>query len=162
MSPYVEWYDAEKTILIQDFVGEYGVADYQRIATETNELLNTVNHPVDIIMDFTQGKARKENFVASLGSIERKVHPNQRLLIAVKGSNLLKTLAHGMQRVVPKATANFIFVETFEHAKQSIDRFRAALAEGDTPIPGKQSRGKSKYPRVTIAAESDTPIPDKG
>jgi hypothetical protein len=114
--PTVEWLNPEQTILIQRFIGEYGVAEYQQVATETAKLLKTVDHPVDIILDFTEGHARKENFLASLGSIERKVQPNQRLLVVIKASSLLKNLATGMQSVAPKATDNMHFVETLEQA----------------------------------------------
>lgn len=53
-----EWYNAEKTILLEAFEGEWTVEDYRHLIDEAHQRLSTVQHTVHIIVDGTRNCAR--------------------------------------------------------------------------------------------------------
>lgn len=121
MALNVSWRNKQKTILHQQFDGTWSLDDYYILLDETYDLLTTVNHDVTIIMDFSTNTTLTADILLSTGSasslyVDSNYHENQRRVIMVNVSPLMKALVHMARHSAPRLTTDIIYVDSYKDA----------------------------------------------
>lgn len=58
MTAIAEWYDPEtQRVIVLRFEDSWNIEDYDRVIRESAEMLQSVSHPVGLIIDFSRAKA---------------------------------------------------------------------------------------------------------
>lgn len=122
MPTSVYWDSPEKTIVKHIYDGLVGGDDFHQVVEASAQLLNSVEHPVDIIVDMTSARLKSNSFLSLVSAVERKVPANQRQLVIVKVPGFIKAMIAVARHVAPKATANLHFVDQLEDAYALIAR----------------------------------------
>jgi hypothetical protein len=122
----VFWFDEERTIVCQRFLRGFTLADVYHGAETSAQMLATVDHPVDIIIE-AHGIPKMAGIFQLAQHVNRIVPPNQRLVVGVGTNNLLRSMVEISSKVAPKATENIHFVDTLDDALALIESYRAHL-----------------------------------
>lgn len=126
MNVNIHWRDEQRTILYQNFNGPWTVDDYYRTVDHTYDLMNQVDHPVDIIADFSANAAAFCHLLAAAGKAEAnqqaRVHRNQRRIVVVGGGTYMKSLLNMGRRVAPHLMRNLFQADTLEEAHATLQR----------------------------------------
>lgn len=84
MNVVVEWFDAEKQILLQSYRGDWGSADIHYAVETSFEMAETVDHDIFIITVFEK-KSRSPKYLLDMANYLRdKSIPNVRLAFLVR------------------------------------------------------------------------------
>ena len=125
MATTVEWANEEKTIVLQRIDGEWTMSDYFDIIHQSAELLKTVNHQVDIIIDLSTTHYVPQNVISGATQTESIVPPNQRIVIFVGAKMIHKLLLSLGKRLAPRAAHHQHFVTSMDEAYALLNRFQA-------------------------------------
>jgi hypothetical protein len=113
----VEWANAEHTLLLYRLVGEWTWDDFHGANQRSTDLILSVEHPVDVICDFTDSRSIPPRVLSNIGKALRgKRAPNVRQIVAVGISGLLRNLADVLRTLYPKITSDIIDAHTMDHA----------------------------------------------
>lgn len=130
--PYqVTWDDEEKTIVVQTYSGKVLVEEYYNAVDKSAQLLSSVNHTVDLIMDLTDMKSDLKGFLTAVSYANKKVPSNQRLVTVVGANRFAQTMAKIAGTIAPKATENVYFVDTLEEAHRVITKYCQAQDQSE-------------------------------
>ena len=123
----IEWANAERTVLLYCVVGQWTWDDFHAANELGEDLFASVDHPVDLICDFSTSQSIPPRVLSNIGRALRRKRPaNLRQIVAVGVTGLLHNLADVLRTLYPQATANVIDVHTLDHA------YRLLSATGKT------------------------------
>ena len=114
----VTWYTPQKTVVLQQYLGEVTKDDLYNMARESADLLKSVPHTVHLIID----ERGVENMLTTtdMQFLEKMVPPNQGAVIVIVPEHKLqyKKIVQGMgSKIAPHAFAEeTIFVSSLEEA----------------------------------------------
>lgn len=116
----IEWYNAEKTLMVQRYSGNWNSHDIYDTAEKAYEMIASVSHKVDIIIIYINSSQSISNMVASASLafrryIDEHTHENTGMIVVIGASRLLKT-ALKVKMLRPKSMDNAHFVDTFQEA----------------------------------------------
>lgn len=117
----VAWANDEKTILLNDYNGNWSASDFRQAIDDNARLMGSVLHDVDVIVDQRNNRALPSARLAILPYLETKTPDNQRRVIVVGASRLMKTMIELASRFAPRATRHLHYVQTLEAAYQLIE-----------------------------------------
>ena len=92
MGIIIEWDDDEKTILRQVYNGLWTWQEMDAMLSQAYQLIEVVGHRVDFIVDIRKSNFVPDNFVSGIGKAERKLHPNQGVVVLVGATALIDRL----------------------------------------------------------------------
>ena len=121
----VEWFNSEKTIILQTYEGKWDWDDFGDMAKTTQALLDSVEHDVDTIatMDsirFPSNFISHLNDVASAPALNAK---NARWFVVVGGGSLVNSISVLFRSLYSDAQRKVVFAKDLEDAqKQLADR----------------------------------------
>lgn|GEM_PF-3053184 len=124
MANSIGWYDQGKRIVLQTFEGKTTLEDFIDMATQSVALLNTVDYPVQLIVDrknafFPQFQPSKMKFMREL------VPSNQDLVVVVGVEYSVEMISNIIGiRVAPKAFSKSFYVSTMQAAHEILKRER--------------------------------------
>ncbi|MCL4255967.1 MAG: hypothetical protein KJ043_19575 [Anaerolineae bacterium] len=121
----VVWDDEEKTIVRQTYGQEISIAEYYDGVKKRLELISSVDHPVDLIIDLRGANTNLKGVLTASRYANKHVPPNQRFVVLVGANLFVKSLVNVLGKILPKISNTIYFVETPEVAKQLIDENRA-------------------------------------
>ncbi len=102
MMPYrVQWGNDERTIIHEIYEGVLTVEDYYQASEETNRLLDTVPHAVDVIADASRITLIKGNMLNAARQVSLKSRPNQRMVVVVKPDLMIEILISIITKLFP-------------------------------------------------------------
>jgi hypothetical protein len=110
------WYNPERTIIFQKNSGTYTLEDLHTSISGIYKMLETVDHPVDLIVDFTNVKMDLRNPLSARSHWEKASHPNGRSMIIINPPMFAKAILQIGQQIAPHAVSNFHYVTTVEEA----------------------------------------------
>jgi len=125
----IEWYGQGKQVVLHIYEGQTTVESFMDIAYQSYKLLNTVDHPVQIIVNRVQALFPKfQPF--ELKSLEAIVPDNQDLVIVVGAHYNVEALSNivGL-RIAPKAFESSYYVATMNDAHKILQRERGINLE---------------------------------
>lgn len=126
MGYQVGWADREQTIVVQKYSGDVQTREYYQMTDKSAELLSSVEHPVDIILDTTEMKSDLKGFLQAVSYANKKVPENQRLVVVVGANRFMQTMGNIARSIAPKATEKVYFVDTLPEAHKVIEAYRQA------------------------------------
>jgi hypothetical protein len=112
----MDWDNPERTIIRVTFEGVWGADDIYRMINKGVSMLETVDHPVDSIFDFTNSTFSPKNLLSTAEKMENELKTNHRLAILVKANIYIKSLLKVARVFAPQALANLHFVGTIDQA----------------------------------------------
>ena len=123
----VSWHDPSHTVLVQNFNGQWTLDDYFETVEATYTLIDTVNHPVDVIVDISQDPGSTTRLIAAAGEVAdssgpARVHPNQRMLVVVGGGPFMRTLVQMGMKYAPWLARTLVAADTHDEARTLINR----------------------------------------
>ncbi len=121
----VTWEDDKKTIIRQRFTGVWVKDEFVASTSENFEMIESVGHPVDVIMDLTENETnplQALNIFTTAQSLDKVTSLHQRAVVIV-GANLAVELAlKAARRIARKAAANAYVAKTVEEAHEIITK----------------------------------------
>ena len=125
MANQIEWYGQDKRVVLHTYEGKTTGQIFLDMATQSAELLKTVDYPVQLIINridanFTEFKPTK------MTAINNLVPENQDLVIVIGAGFNVETLSKVVgNRVAPKAfTTNTYYVSSMAEAHEVLKRER--------------------------------------
>ena len=123
----VEWANAERTVLLYRVMEQWTWDDFHAANQVTHDLFVSVDHPVDLICDFSTSQTIPPRVLSNIGRALRQKRPsNIHQIVAVGITGLLRNLADVLRTLYPNATANVVDAHTIDHA------YRLLSATGKT------------------------------
>jgi ribosomal protein S15P/S13E len=119
MSIDVYWDNDEKTIIRQDFAGNWTKDDYFAAIDESYKMSETVNHPVDTIIDMrnnTTNPIQLMNIFSTANKLESHVSDNQRAVVIVGANVTIEFALRMAKRIAKRAAENSHTARTLEEA----------------------------------------------
>jgi hypothetical protein len=120
MTILIDWHNPEKNLLVERYIDKWTTQDVYWMVDKAYEMLASVDHPVDIVVDYVNSDSSITNLIASSTLslrryVDKRTHPNSRFIVLVGATTLLRT-ALKVKMLRPKAIDKAQFVDTFEDA----------------------------------------------
>lgn len=118
----VSWDNEEKHILRHDFAGRWTLSDLNDAAENAWDMMHSVHHRVDVIMDVRHGNVTPSGFLSQCNRIMLRRPANAGVIVVVGASSLLISLYYVFMRtyamVVPRFT--LLFADSVEEARSKL------------------------------------------
>ncbi len=128
----IQWDNAEKTVVLQQYTGNAIKDDLYHLAEESSLMLKSVTHTVHIIVDERTIKLTLSS--TDIKYLEKFVPPNQGAVIVVIGKNgaaYKKLIQNIGKALAPKAFKQTFFTGTLEEARELLQvQFEVAYPQG--------------------------------
>ena len=85
-------------------------------------MLESVDHPVDSIFDFSHSTFSPKNLLSTAEKMESDLNNNHRLAILIKANVYIKSMLKVARVFAPQALANLHFVNSLDEAYAIIDQ----------------------------------------
>jgi hypothetical protein len=95
MPATLEWFNADKTILLETFEGHWTLQDFCDLVDQAADTLATVEHTVHIILDLANSAALTAQLTSGMRYALRKLPPNQGIVVFV-GADTFVQVAIGI------------------------------------------------------------------
>lgn len=119
----MDWDNADRKVIRVTFEGNWDKKDIYRMIDKGVSMLNTVNHKVDSIFDFTNSTFSPRNLLDSVDRMESTHSQNERLVIIVNSNLYIRSLINVARLLAPKTFAHVHFVDSLNAAYALINRF---------------------------------------
>ena len=119
----IYWHDATQTIVRQDLIGHCVLDEMLSGIDQTNEMIDSVTHPVDTIADLSAVETLAFNVWRVERYLRTRVHPRRRLFLMVSAPTYLKLVAGIIRLSSSEVVRDLTFVETVEEALVVIDSY---------------------------------------
>lgn len=118
MAHRITWDNDEKTVVLQEYVGNATKDDLYLMAKESAAMLATVEHRVHLIIDERNIQLTLNN--TDMRYLEKLLPPNQGLVIVIppKNAMIFKKMTKNIgDKIAPKSFSETIFMESIEEAR---------------------------------------------
>ena len=112
----VNWFDASHTILVQEYQTPWTWDIYHKSIEEINVQMDTVNHKVDLIVDFSRGAVLPAKALSHFRRAVTDIHPNRGLVVMIGMNPYLTALTEVLAQMVPHSTARSRIAESLDEA----------------------------------------------
>jgi hypothetical protein len=119
MAHQIEWDNAEKTVILQQYLEDATKDDLYLLAKTSAQMLATVEHRVHLIIDERNIQLTLNN--TDMRYLEKLLPPNQGIVIVIppKGKMIFKRMTKTIgDKLAPRSFNETIFVETLEEARE--------------------------------------------
>lgn len=127
MSVHASWYTDDQTIIHIQFMGKWQWADFHTAFNQSRSLVSQVDHPVDILMDFTQSEHIPNGAIGEVRRAAHDVHPNRRFVMVVGVSKMLDMLFRIVKQIYPSATQKMNTADSIELALDKLEELRSTV-----------------------------------
>ena len=107
MGIQVSWFNDEKTILIHHITGRWTIAELRSAATEAWDMMRSVPHTVDVLMDVSTGNTLPSNFIVHGKHIASSRPKNAGTIVIIGGTAFMKALYRIYQKTYGKLHPDF-------------------------------------------------------
>jgi hypothetical protein len=98
----VEWYNPEHNIIHFQFIAPWTWTDYGEADHHAREMMDTVQHKVEFILNFERMRHLPSNSFLHLRRAANDVHRNQGMIVIIGVNVLVRTLGNVMEAVYPR------------------------------------------------------------
>jgi hypothetical protein len=130
MAYEVNWANEAKTVLHQIYHTQPNVTDYYQVADSSRDLLASVEHSVDLIIELRDKQFDVKGFLSATSSVNRRIPPNQRLVIIVGSTAIVRALLEIVlvnEHKSRNPNERVHFVDSLEKAYTIIEEHSATL-----------------------------------
>ncbi|MGB1287827.1 MAG: hypothetical protein ACPG7F_14910 [Aggregatilineales bacterium] len=103
----VSWYNENKTVLIHDISGKWTITDIRHAAVVAWDMMRSVSHQVDVIIDVRNGNRLPSGFMVHGKHIATTRPDNAGVIVIVGANTLMKSLYDVYSRSYGRATPDF-------------------------------------------------------
>lgn len=130
MSISVEWDSDAHTIVHWRFQGRWGWKEYAVAQAQSDQLVDSVDHIVDLICDMRASPRLPENALSSYRAYLHRAPDNMDLIVLVGASRFVTAMVKVVMRVVPGQPpgTNFVFADTMAQGYALIADYQAQRA----------------------------------
>ncbi|MEO8609275.1 MAG: hypothetical protein ABI690_15395 [Chloroflexota bacterium] len=118
----VSWGNAQKTIIVSAFNGEWALEDSHNMIDEMYKLTSSVSHNVHVVLDFTNSLSSPAKMLSSGNHIEKRSSSNTGLSIIVKANGFIKAISQLIMKLFV-SNGKLFFVDTIAEAFQMIEQY---------------------------------------
>lgn len=122
MPTQVIWDNPEKTIIRHVYIGNATITDYMAVAQLNAAMLNTVSHPVDVIITLTNVNPNSDGFLRGAHYANKIIPKNQRLVVIVNADVHMQGLVKMVAKFTPDLSKHTHFVDTLDEAYHLITK----------------------------------------
>ena len=116
----MDWDTPDRRVIRVTFMGEWSVDDIHRMITKRNSMMECVNYPVHQILDMTNSTCAPNNLLSVTSRAELPASQNSSLVVVVKPSKYIRSVASIMKRLSPRLFENIHSVDSIEEAYSMI------------------------------------------
>lgn len=129
MSVSVKWYDEAHTIICYTFGERWTWEEYYPAYSETIQMMDSVSHKVDFIMDMLTSKGLPPGALQQIKRAADRNHPNMGLAVYVGMNFITQALGELFLKIYPMSAQKypFAFAPTIAEAEQKIMKRREAV-----------------------------------
>jgi hypothetical protein len=127
MTYEVSWYNEEKTIIHHCIQGKLNTNNFHQAVSNSNELMMTVSHPVDVIFELKTKEFDLSGSLSAMTVANRKAPQNQRLVVIVGAPTIIQMLLETSYKLLFKssnANNTLHFTDSFENALKIIAEYK--------------------------------------
>lgn len=130
MSIHVMWDNDEKTVVRYVYEGRWTWEDFEAARREAAELLKTVNHQVDVIVDVQDSKLLPNSAISrgrELSKSDPTVFANEGITVIVGASTFVRAMYDMTVKIYPALTQKqgYRFVKGLAEARSLIEQHRS-------------------------------------
>jgi hypothetical protein len=125
MSIEVTWDNEEKTIAHYDYGKDWTWEDFAAANKSYNEMLAGVDHPVDVIADFTGGTSPPMGALGRFKAAQEDIDNNAGAVVVVGGGLFINSLVSAFSQVYKAISKNLMVAGSVEEAREKIAKLRA-------------------------------------
>lgn len=122
MSINAEWDNDDQTVVRIEVHDPWTIEEYTEANARSWSLLETVEHTVHLILDFTHAYSFPKDLLSGAKITNSQIHPRQGLVIAVKISPYLHAIMKAAIRAFPRLGHNLFFAQTVQDAYHLIQK----------------------------------------
>jgi hypothetical protein len=111
----VTWLNPEKTIIHLSYIKPWNWSDFESAVIQANMLLDTVDHPVNMIIQMHDGLPREIN-PARFRTVFSNFHKNIRSTALLGASDMVRVSINAFMRVLRQERFSFFFASTVDDA----------------------------------------------
>ena len=112
----MDWDNAQRTVIRVTFDGTWEIKDIHLIINKGVSMIESVDHDVDTIYDFTRSKFSPKHILTTVDYMENSHNIHERLMIMVNASVYIRSLTKVAAVMAPKTFADVRFVNCLEDA----------------------------------------------
>lgn len=127
MSVHSSWYTNDQTIIHIQFMNRWQWTDFHQAFSQSRHLVSQVDHPVDILMDFTLSEHIPNGAISEVRRAAHDVHPNRRFVMVIGMSKMLDMLFRIVKQIYPSATEKMHTADSIEQAIAKLETLRSIL-----------------------------------
>lgn len=119
MAINVKWADESQSAIVYELKGKWTWDELFIAIDEAVQLLDSINHSVNIIIDVSESQYTPPLSVANLRRVANAPtmsHPNTQLLILVGANQFIKIMFQVFSRLFPHAASRYRMMKTLEEA----------------------------------------------
>lgn len=130
MGIQLSWGDPEKTFILAEFSDPWTWTDYNSADTHGRWMLDSVDRPTDVIVDFTHSQRVPIGAIARFRQMAQNIHPNHGRFLFVKPNPMLVIIGNVMTKLFPQQAEQSAIFETRTEAIAFIYN----QAQADSPL----------------------------
>lgn len=127
MTVQSSWYTDDHTIIHMEFIGKWQWSEFHTAFDESRRLVDSVSHPVDILMDFTGSDQIPNGAITHVKRAANDVHPNRRFVVVIGVSKMLTTLFRFVKQLYPGATQKMYTADSIDEAVSKLEELRLTV-----------------------------------
>jgi hypothetical protein len=121
----LEWFNADKTILLETFTGHWTLQDFCSLADQAADTLATVEHTVHLIVDLSNSAALAAPLTSGMRYALRKLPPNQGIIVFVGVDTFVQVAIGIMSKLSPRMVDILYIARTLQQAEAIITQLDA-------------------------------------
>jgi hypothetical protein len=138
MPATIEWDDDAKTRTLFTFDGKWTWEEYYQARAKGIEMVNSVPHTVNLIVDYTHSSFFPDNMLSNFGSSLQKVPKDFDLAVIVTNSNFVIAMVNMISKLTFGRKVKF-------RVTRSLDEARAIFAKYDA-VPESIDNTRARRP----------------
>ncbi|MBZ0301047.1 MAG: hypothetical protein K8J31_14965 [Anaerolineae bacterium] len=114
----VAWDDEARTTIAFTYEGHWGWEEFYESVEQSNTLMGSVSHPVDVIINLQNSFLMPQNMLSHLARMPKIAHPNTSSIVVVGANSLVHALSNLFIRLYGNNDRKFRIVRTLEDGRQ--------------------------------------------
>lgn len=125
MSVLVDWFNSEKTIILQTFEGKWTWEEFNKACATAAELMRTVEHEVHLVSDFIPSISMPVGgAIRHAQNVTSQYPSNWGLLVVISDKKFIEMLVNSFRRIFSRGVGGKTYhAETFDEAKTIISQY---------------------------------------
>ncbi|MBN1202362.1 MAG: hypothetical protein JXJ20_10945 [Anaerolineae bacterium] len=118
----VQWDDDDHKAVRWEFEGDWNWYEYQAAQAQSNALIDTVDHVVDVIAVMQNTRDLPREAFDNYRRLEKTSHPNRGRIVIVGSDTFIRSMLETFNQVYKRGSSGFILVRSIQEAHEVLAR----------------------------------------